>query len=253
MEPSPQKLNPILGSDVSAAPSVCLRGRVCISPGSPSVHGCGFQAISLIALMLFLSNLPKQRPFHHVWSLNTHWLPVRCCANVYIHVRKRLRVYNDMSWDLSRTRASEMPKKEEKGRKTAREKKDGMMDETYHAICFLKRILSSFLSPLPSLKWLSTPVYSRSVALEKNSPAHLMLPLEIVYPPWEGEKGKWKWKGRMHFKECWSGHSGKRKTRVILLWHFSSLLSLLTEWWGSQACFCSSGTCMYAFVCGCVQ
>lgn len=212
MEPSPQRLNPILGSDVSAAPSVCLRGRVCISPGSPSVHGCGFQAISLIALMLFLSNLPKQRPFHHVWSLNTHWLPVRCCANVYIHVRKRLRVYNDMSWDLSRTRASEMPKKEEKGRKTAREKKDGMMDETYHAICFLKRILSSFLSPLPSLKWLSTPVYSRSVALEKNSPAHLMLPLEIVSPPWEGEKGKWKWKGRMHFKACWSGHSGKRKT-----------------------------------------
>lgn len=52
-EPSPQKLNLILGSDVSAAPSVCLRGRVCISPGSPSVHCCGFQAISLIALMLF--------------------------------------------------------------------------------------------------------------------------------------------------------------------------------------------------------
>lgn len=52
-EPSPQRLNLILGSDVSAAPSVCLWGRVCISPGSPSVHCCGFQAISLIALMLF--------------------------------------------------------------------------------------------------------------------------------------------------------------------------------------------------------
>ena len=41
-EPSPQKLNLILGSDVSAAHSVCLGGRVCISPGSPSVHCCGF-------------------------------------------------------------------------------------------------------------------------------------------------------------------------------------------------------------------
>lgn len=52
-EPSLQKLNLILGSDVSAAPSVCLWGRVCISPRSPSVHCCGFQAISLIELMLF--------------------------------------------------------------------------------------------------------------------------------------------------------------------------------------------------------
>lgn len=54
VEPSPQKLNLILGSDVSAAPSVCLWGRVCISPGSASVQGCGFQAISVIALMLFI-------------------------------------------------------------------------------------------------------------------------------------------------------------------------------------------------------
>lgn len=54
VEPSLQKLNLILGSDVSAAPSVCLWGRVCISPGSASVQGCGFQAISVIALMLFI-------------------------------------------------------------------------------------------------------------------------------------------------------------------------------------------------------
>lgn len=54
LDADPQKLNLILGSDVSAAPSVCLRGRVCISPGSLSVHCCGFQAISLIVLMFFL-------------------------------------------------------------------------------------------------------------------------------------------------------------------------------------------------------
>lgn len=32
-----------------------------------------------------------------------------------------------------------MPEKEEKGRKTARDKEDGMMDETYHAMCFKKK------------------------------------------------------------------------------------------------------------------
>lgn len=59
-------------------------------------------------------------------------------------------MYNDMSWDLSRTSASEMPEKEEKGRKTARDKEDGMMDETYHAICFKKkRILFFLLFPAP--------------------------------------------------------------------------------------------------------
>lgn len=46
------------------------------------------------------------------------------------------------------TRVSKTPEKEEKGRKTVREKKDGMMDETYHAICFKKD--SSFL-PFPPL------------------------------------------------------------------------------------------------------
>lgn len=39
-----------------------------------------------------------------------------------------------------------------KDRQRVREKRDGMMDETYHAICLKKRILSSFLSPLLSLK-----------------------------------------------------------------------------------------------------
>lgn len=77
---------------------------------------------------------------------HTHSLSVHCCANVYIQVRKRLRVYNDMSWDLSQTRASDARERREGKKHRAREK-DGMMDETYHAICFLKK--DSFFLPVP--------------------------------------------------------------------------------------------------------
>lgn len=49
------------------------------------------------------------------------------------------------------TRLSETPEEREKGRKTVREKKDEMIDETYHAVCLKK---DSFLTPFPLLFFL---------------------------------------------------------------------------------------------------
>lgn len=79
-----------------------------------------------------------------------------------------------------------------------------------------------------SLKLLSSPVYSRADAQEKDSSMHLSQPLQIIGPSWEGRRKKGSRKGRMHFKACGSGHSGKsRGGGLILLWHFSSLFPLL--------------------------
>lgn len=108
-----------------------------------------------------------------------------------------------------------MPEKEEKGRKTEPERRRmGWWMRHIMQYVFKKGFFLPSCRPPPPffLMWLSTPVYSRSVALEKNSPAHPMLPLEIVCSLWEREKGKGKWKGRMHFRAWWSGQSGKRKT-----------------------------------------
>ena len=61
-------------------------------------------------------------------------------------------MYNDMSWDLSRTSASEMPEKEEKGRKTEPERIRKGLWMRHIMQCFKKRD-SFFLSfSLPSLK-----------------------------------------------------------------------------------------------------
>lgn len=131
----------------------CVSGFLCLpsgtgvySPESLSAHNCGFQAISLIALV-FLSNLSQQRPSHHPWSqhTHTHYLSVHL-NNVCVHVRKRVRAHNGIPWELSRMRNAR------ERRECNTDSKDEMMDERHPAVCFKKGFFSPSFSFISSLK-----------------------------------------------------------------------------------------------------
>lgn len=117
-----------------------------------------------------------------------------------------------MSWDLSRTSASEMPEKEEKGRKAEPERRRmGWWMRHIVQYIFKKRDIFFFLPP--SCLWSDYPLQSTVDQLHwKRIPLHtLCYLLRLFAPPWEREKGKESGKEGCILK-CWSSHSGKRKT-----------------------------------------
>lgn len=87
----------------------------------------------------------------------------------------------------------------------------------------------------------------------KRIPQHtLCYLLRLLLPHGTERKGNGNGKEGCILKSVGAVTQERGRRRAILLWHFSSLLSLLTEWWGSQACFCYSGdshVCFCAWMC----
>lgn len=146
-----------------------------------------------------------------------------------------------------------MPEKEEKGRKTEPERRR-MGWWMRHIMQYVFKKGFFLPSCPPPFFWCGYPLQCTVDQLHwKRIPQHtLCYLLRLFVPCGKEKKGKGNGKEGCILERDGAVNQERGRRRAILLWHFSSLLSLLTEWWGSQACFWSSGdfrVCFCAWMC----
>lgn len=114
--------------------------------------GCVFPRVTVSA-QLWLSDHQLNSITVFIQSAQTKAIPF---ISEHVHVRKRLRVYNGMSWDPFFGQG--FLRRQRKKRKEERvwEKNDGMIDETHHAICSFYFFLTYFP---PFVLWSNYPFH----------------------------------------------------------------------------------------------
>lgn len=91
-----------------------------------------------------------------------------------------------------------------------------------------------FYSPFRLPLLFKVAMHSRSLAQERNSQEYLIQAFQIIAPSREGERKRGSKKDGCTLQNA-AVVTQERGMRAILQWHFSSLLTLHAEWWGSQA------------------